>query len=80
MYNSGPVHKSEACLLNNDNFRVSYCSTAMTGETADQTEGVDCEIRKNRGEVQVPIASDIYVKKYQQHFWCHTVELGSVIQ
>ena len=68
MYNSGPVHKSEACLLNNDNFRVSYCSTSMTGETADQTEGVDCEIRKNRGEVQVPIASDIYVRNTSNIF------------
>ena len=40
----------------------------MTGETADQTEVVDCEIRKSRGEVQVPIASDVNVRNISNIF------------
>ena len=40
----------------------------MTGETADETEGVDCESRKSRRDVQVPIASVIDVRKTSNLF------------
>ena len=40
----------------------------MTGETADETEGVDCESRKSRRDVQVPIASDVNVRNISNIF------------